>query len=60
MDYEKEYNELKKEFNRIAGMLYIANDKISTLEKVNHKQEKQIDKLIDMIRDYKIRLGEKI
>lgn len=50
----------KEEFDKLFAKYYIANEKINDLQKENHKQEKEINKLLEIIRDYKIKLGEKI
>ena len=50
----------QQEFDRIFNQLYLANERIKELTRENHKQEKNIQRLLEEIRDYKIKLGEKI
>ena len=50
----------KEEFDKLFAKYYIANETINDLKRENHKQELQINKLLEIIRDYKHRLGEKI
>ena len=50
----------KEEFDKLFAKYYLANETINDLKKENHKQELQINRLLGIIRDYKIRLGEKI
>ena len=50
----------QQEFDRIFNQLYLANETIKELTREKHKQEKQINRLLEEIRDLKKRLGEKI
>ena len=50
----------KDEFDKLFSKYYLANEKIQDLLKENHKKDRQINRLLEIIRDYKIRLGEKI
>ena len=50
----------QQEFDRIFNKCYIAEEKVKDLQRELHKKEKEINKLLEIIRDYKIRCGEKI
>ena len=50
----------RDEFDRIFNMLYLSNERVKELTRENHKQEKNIQRLLEEIRDLKNRLGEKI
>ena len=50
----------QREFDRIFCKCYIAEEKVKDLQRELHKKEKEINRLLEIIRDYKIRLGEKI
>ena len=50
----------KDEFDKLFSKYYLANEKIQDLLKENHKKDRQIKRLLEEIRNYKIRLGEKI
>ncbi len=65
MDFEKEYNELKEEFERLWKKLYLSEEEnktlkkeIKKLEKEKDKSEKNTYKLLGIIYDYAARLGE--
>lgn len=50
----------KDEFDKLFSKYYLANEKIQDLQKENHKKDRQIQRLLEEIRNYKIRCGEKI
>lgn len=50
----------QREFDRIFNKCYLAEEKVKELQRELHKKDKQIDRLLEIIRDYKIRCGEKI
>lgn len=50
----------QQEFDRIFNKCYLAEEKVKDLQRELHKKEKEINRLLEIIRDYKIKLGEKI
>jgi len=50
----------KEEFDVLFSKYYLANETINDLKKENHKKDRQIQRLLEEIRDLKIRLGDKI
>lgn len=57
VDFEQEYNELKKEFDRIFCKLYLAEEENKLLLKQNKQYEKKLDMLIERIVDLSHMLG---
>ena len=59
MDYEKEYKELKEEFDRVFNKLYLASEENKQLLKENKRLEKKVNMLIERVVDLSFRLGIK-
>lgn len=60
MDYEKEYKELKKEFDRLFAKLYLAEEENKLLLKENKKMKKKMDLILNKLYHYASRLGEEV
>ena len=57
MDYEKEYKELKVEFDKVFNKLYLATEENKQLAKDYKKMEKRLNILIERVIDLSHQLG---
>ena len=57
MDFEKEYKELKVEFDRIFAELYLSKEENRMLEKEVRKMKRALDRAATRIVDLSSRLG---
>lgn len=57
LDYEKEYKELKEEFDKVFNKLYLATEENKQLVKENKKMEKRLNILIERVIDLSHQLG---
>lgn len=57
MDFEKEYKELKVEFDRIFAELYLSKEENKMLEKEVRRMKRALDRAATRIVDLSSRLG---
>lgn len=57
MDFEKEYKELKVEFDRIFAELYLSKEENKMLEKEVRRMKRALDRAAARIVDLSSRLG---
>lgn len=57
MDFEKEYKELKVEFDRIFAELYLSKEENRMLEKEVRRMKRALDRAATRIVDLSSRLG---
>ena len=59
MDYKKEYEELKEEFDKLFAKLYLSEEEKKTLIRENRRLEKKLNMMIEKVVDLSSMLGIK-